>query len=169
MKQIALVSNLLILCSLFSSKSKQYSSVQFSSVFQSCLTLSDHVNHSTPGLPVHHQLPEFTQTSVHWCHRATSSSVIAFSSRPQSLPASGSFPMSQLFAWGGQSIGVSASASVLSMWSIWWQLPYLAFQLHLQTYPIESLKAERPFENSQMINSRAFLPSPFPRELVVKP
>ena len=50
-----------------------------------------------------------------WCHPAISSSVIPFSSCPQSLPASGSFPMSQLFPWGGQSIGVSASASVLPM------------------------------------------------------
>ena len=48
-----------------------------------------------------------------WCHPAISSSVVPFSSCPQSLPASGSFPMSQLFASGGQSIGVSASASVL--------------------------------------------------------
>ena len=50
-----------------------------------------------------------------WCHPANSSSVVPFSSCPQSLPASESFPMSQLFAWGGQSTGVSASASVLPM------------------------------------------------------
>ena len=50
-----------------------------------------------------------------WCHLAISSSVVPFSSCPQSLPASGSFPMSQLFAWGGQSIGASALASVLPM------------------------------------------------------
>ena len=50
-----------------------------------------------------------------WCHPAISSSVVPFSSCPQYLPASGSFPVSQLFAWGGQSIGVSASASVLPM------------------------------------------------------
>ena len=50
-----------------------------------------------------------------WRHPAISSSVVPFSSCPQSLSASGSFPMSQLFAWGGQSIGVSASASVLPM------------------------------------------------------
>ena len=50
-----------------------------------------------------------------WCHPAISSSVIPFSSCPQSLPASGSFPMNPLFAWDGQSIGVSASASVLPM------------------------------------------------------
>ena len=50
-----------------------------------------------------------------WCHPAILSFVVPFSSCPQSLPASGSFPMSQFFIWGGQSIGVSASASVLPM------------------------------------------------------
>ena len=50
-----------------------------------------------------------------WCHPTISTSVIPFSSCPQSLPASGSFPMSQLFALGGQSTGVSASASILSV------------------------------------------------------
>ena len=53
--------------------------------------------------------------SSRWCHQAISSSVVPFSCCPQSLPASGSFPMSQLFACGGQSIGVSAPASVLPM------------------------------------------------------
>ena len=53
--------------------------------------------------------------SSRWCHPAISSSVAPFSSCPQSLPASGSFPMNQLFTWGSQSIGVSASASVLPM------------------------------------------------------
>ena len=91
-----------------------YRKIRFSSVAQSCPTLCDPMNRSTPGLPVHHQLPEFTQTpSSQWCHPAISSSVIPFSSCPQSLPASGSFPMSQLFAWGGQSTGVSAVASFL--------------------------------------------------------
>ena len=59
-----------------------------------------------------------------WCHPTISSSVIPFSSCPQSCPASGSFPMSQLFASGGQSVGVSASTSVLPMntqdWSLGW-------------------------------------------------
>ena len=53
-----------------------------------------------------------SRPSSQWCHPAISSSVIPFSSCPQSLPASESFLMSQLLAWGGQSIGVSASASV---------------------------------------------------------
>ena len=113
----------------------QFNSVQFSSVTQSCPTLCNPMNRSTPGLPVHHQLLEFTQTHVQssqWCHPAISSSVVPFSSCPQSLPASGSFPMNQLFAWGGQSLGVSASASVLPMntqdkspleWTGWISLP----------------------------------------------
>ena len=73
---------------------------------------------STPGLPIHHQLPEFTQTHVHWvsdAHPTISSSVIPFSSCPQSFQASGSFPVSQLFASGGQSTGVLTSTSVLPM------------------------------------------------------
>ena len=53
--------------------------------------------------------------SSRWCHQAISSSIVPFSCCPPSLPASGSFPMSQLFTWGGQSTGVSASASVLPM------------------------------------------------------
>ena len=90
-------------------------SVQFSSVTQSCPTFCDPMNHSTPGLPVYHQLLEFTQTHVHRVSDAISSSVFPFSSCLQSVPASGSFPVSHLFTWGGQSIGVSASASVLPM------------------------------------------------------
>ena len=66
--------------------------------------------------------------SSQWCHPAISSSVVPFSSCPQSLPASGSFPMRQPFAWGGQSTGVSALVSVLPMntqgwspleWTVW--------------------------------------------------
>ena len=53
--------------------------------------------------------------SIRWCHPTISSSVVPFSSHLQSFPASGSFQMSQLFTWGGQSIGVSASKSVLPM------------------------------------------------------
>ena len=60
--------------------------------------------------------------SSRWCHWAISSSVVPFSSCPQSLPASESFPMSQLFTWGNQSTGVSASASVLPMNTQNWSL-----------------------------------------------
>ena len=65
-----------------------------------------------------------SRPSSQWCHPAISSSVFPFSSCPQSLPASESFPMSQLFTWGGQSTGVSASASFLPKntqgWSLEW-------------------------------------------------
>ena len=90
---------------------------QFSSVAQSCPTLRPYEpQYSRPPCPsptprVH---PNSCPLSW-WCHPAISSSVVPFSSCPQSLPTSGSFPMSQLFAWGGRSIGVSASASVLPM------------------------------------------------------
>ena len=80
-----------------------HSLVQFS-----CSVMSvDPMYRSTPGLPVHHQLPEFTQTHVHWVGDAIQPShpVVPFSSCSQSFPASGSFQMSQLFASGGQSIG----------------------------------------------------------------
>ena len=67
-----------------------------------------------------------------WCHPAISSSVVPFSSCPQSFPASGSFPMSQLFIWGGQSVGVSASTSVLPMntqdWSPLAQTGWISLQ-----------------------------------------
>ena len=69
-----------------------------------------------------------------WCHPAISSSVIPFSSCPQSLPASGSFPMSQLFAWGGQSIRVSASAWVLPMNTQDWSPLAWAGWISLQLY-----------------------------------
>ena len=94
---------------------RMLASVQLSSGAQLCLTLCDSMDFSSPGFPVHHQLPEFTQTHVHWVGDAiqTSSSVIPFSYCLQSFQASGSFQMSQFFASGGQSIGVSASTSVL--------------------------------------------------------
>ena len=87
----------------------------FSSVTQLCPTLCDPIDCSTPGFRVHHQFLELTQTHVHCIHPTISSSVVPFSSHLQSFPASGSFQMSQLFATGGQSIRVSASASVLPM------------------------------------------------------
>ena len=92
-------------------------SAQFTSVTQSCQTLCNSMDCSTPGLSVHHQLPEFTQTHVHWVGDAIQPShpVVPFSSCLQSFPASGSFLMSQFFTLGGHSIGVSASASVLPM------------------------------------------------------
>jgi len=75
-----------------------YISVYFSSVTQSCLTLCDPMNHSTPGLPVHHQLLETTQTHVYRVGDAIQPShpLVPFSSCPQSFSIAGSFQMSQL-------------------------------------------------------------------------
>ena len=90
--------------------------LQFSSVTQSCSTLCNPMDCSTPGFPIHHQLLELTQTHVHRVGDPTiSSSAVPFSSHLQSFPTSRSFQMSQFFTSGGQSIGVSASASVLAM------------------------------------------------------
>ena len=115
--------------------------LEFSSVIQLCLTLCYPMNPSMPGLPVHHKPPQFTQTHAHRVGDAVQSSHPLLSPSPpahnpsqhqslfqwvippnirvfsneSSLPTSGSFPMSQLFTWGGQSSGVSVSASVLPM------------------------------------------------------
>jgi len=91
----------------------------FSSVAQLCPILCYPLNCSPPGLPVHHQLPDSLKlTSIESV--MPSSHLIPFSSCPQSLPESESFPMSQLFAWGGQSSGVSALASFLPKKSQSW-------------------------------------------------
>ena len=87
------------------------------SVTKSCLTLWSHGWQHT-RLPCPSPSPGVCSNSCPlswWCYLTISSSVSAFSSYPQSFPASGSFAMSWLFAWGGQHIGVSASASVFSM------------------------------------------------------
>ena len=90
-----------------------------SSVAQLCPTLCDPMNCSTPGLLVHQQLPESTQTHVHWVSDAiqpSHPSVVSFSSCPQSFPTSGSFPISHFFASGGQSTGVSGLISFRMDW-----------------------------------------------------
>ena len=101
-------------CSLITIFKNPFSSVQFSHSVVSDSLRPHELQHTrppcpspTPGVPLN------SCPSSQWCHPAISSSVIPFSSCPQSLPASESFPMSQLFAWGGQSIGVSALASIL--------------------------------------------------------
>ena len=95
-----------------------FSSIQFSSVAQSCTILCDPVDCSTPGLPVRHQFSEFTQIYVHWVGDAVQPShPLSSPSPPAPNPSQhqGLFKKSQLFASGGQSIGVSASTSVLPM------------------------------------------------------
>ena len=93
--------------------SVQFSLVQFSHSVESYSLQPYGLQHA--GLPVHHQLLEFSNSCPlsRWQHTNISSSVIPFSSRLQSSPASDSFQMSKLFTSGGQSLGASASASVL--------------------------------------------------------
>ena len=94
--------------------------LQFSSVVQSCPTLCDPdtvLDCSTPGFPVHHELPELTQTNVHWVGDAIQQShpLSSLLLPPSIFPSIRVFPVSQFCASGSQSTGVSASASVLPM------------------------------------------------------
>ena len=88
---------------------------KFSLVTQSCSTLCDHIDCSTPGFPVHHQHPEMVQTYAHWVVHPTISSLSSRSPAFSLSPASGSFPVSQFLASSGQSTGASPSVSVLLM------------------------------------------------------
>ena len=92
----------------------QFSSVQFSHSDMSNSLWPHRLQHVRPSCPsLTPRVYSDSCPSSQWCHPTISSSVVPFSSSPQSFPASGSFPMSQLFASGGQSIGISASTSVL--------------------------------------------------------
>ena len=117
----------------------EFNSVQFSCSVTSDSLRPHELHHARPPCPsptprVH---PDSCASSW-WCHPAISSSVVPFTSCPQSLPASGSFPMSQLFTSGGQSIGVSASASVLPMntqdWSPLGWTGWRAHKYSIHTY-----------------------------------
>ena len=113
---------------------RDHHSVQFSSITQSSPTLQSHEpQHTRPPCPsptpgVHPNPCLLSQ----WCHSTLSSSVVPFSSCSQSFPASGSFQMTQLFASGDQSIGVSASTSVLPMniqdWSLFGWTGWISLQ-----------------------------------------
>ena len=99
----------------------QFISVQFSLSVMSDSLQPHESQHARPPYPsptsrVHSD----SRSSSQWCHPAISSSLVPFSSCPQSLPASESFPMNQLFAWGVQSTGVSAIASFLPKKSQGW-------------------------------------------------
>ena len=127
-------------------------SVQFSRSVMSNSLRPHESQHARPPCPsptprVHsHSCP-----SSQWCHPAISSSVVPFSFSPQSLPASGSFPVSQLFAWGGQSIGVSASASVLPMNTQGWSPSEWTGWISLQ-----SKRLSRVFSNTTVQKHQFF-------------
>ena len=122
-----------------------------SSVAQSCPTLCDSMDCSMPGFPVHHQLPELTQTHVHWVSDAIQPShpVIPFSFCLQSFSASGSFPMTQLFASGGQSTGVSASVPPVNTQD-WFPLGWTGW------ISLQSKRLSRVFSNTTVQQHQVF-------------
>ena len=124
-------------------------SVQYISVAYLCLTLCNPVDCST-RFRVHHQLLELSQTHVHQVSDAIQPSIIPFSSHLQSFPASGSFPMSQFFTSSSQSIGISASASVLPMNSHGW------FPLGLTGLILLSKGLSRVFSNTTVQRHQFF-------------
>ena len=138
----------------------QFSSVQFSHSVVSDSLQPHESQHARPPCPspTPRDHPD-SRPSSQWCHPAISSSFVPFSSCPQSLPASESFPMSQLFTWGGQSTGVSALASFLPKKSQGWLL-----QNGLVGYPCSPRDSQESFPTPQFksINCSAlsFLHSP---------
>ena len=133
------------------------SPVQIHSVAQSCVTLCDPMICRTPGFSVHHKLPEFTQTqclSSQWCHVAISSSLIPFTSCPQLLPAPESFPMSQLFTWGGQSTRVSALASFLPKKSQGWSLSEWTGWISLQSKGLSRVFSNTTVQKHQFFSTQ---------------
>ena len=132
--------------------------VQFScSVVSDSLRLQG-LQHSRPPCPsptprVHPNLCPLSQ----WCHPTISSSVIPFSSCPQSFPASGSFLMSQLFTSGGQSIGVSASTSVLPVNTQDWSPPGWTGWISLQSKGLSRVFSNTAVQKHQFFGTQLSL------------
>ena len=132
-----------------------FSSVQFSHSVVSDSLQPHESQHARPPCPsptpgVHSD----SHPSSPWCHPAISSSVVPFSSCPQSLPASGSFPMSQLFAWGGQSTGVSALASFLPKKSQGWSLSKWTSWISLQSKGLSRVFSSTTVQKHQFFSAQ---------------
>ena len=128
-----------------------FSSVQFSCSIGSDSLQPHELRHSRPPCPL--PTPGDNSNSCPsrlWCHPAISSSVIPFPSWPQSLPASQSFPMSQLFAWGGQSTGVSALESFLKKSQGWSPSEWIAW------ISLQSKGLSRVFSNTTVQRHQLF-------------
>ena len=121
----------------------------------SCLTLCDPMDCSTPGVPVHHQLLELAQTHVHPVGDALiSSTVIPFSPCLESFPALGSFPVSQFFTSGGQSIG--ALASFLPMNIQGWFLLGWTDWISLQSNGLSKVFSSITVQRHQFLSAQPF-------------
>ena len=130
--------------------------LQFSSVTQSCTTLCDPMNHSMPGFLVHHQLSEFTQTHVHQVSDAIQlshplSSPFSLAPNPSQHQ---SFPMSQLFTWGGQSTRVSALASFLPKKSQGWSPSEWTGCTSLQSKGFSRVFSNTTFQKHQFFSAQ---------------
>ena len=138
----------------------QFSSVQFSRWVVSDSLRPHESQHTRPPClsPTPGVHPDSTPSSQ-WCHPAISSSVIPFPSCPQSLPASESFPMSQLFAWGSQSTGVSALASFLPKKSQGWSPSEWTGWISLQSKELSRLFSNTTVQKHQF-SALSFLHSP---------
>ena len=133
----------------------QVSSVQL----LSCVSLRCHEPQHTRPLcpsPISGVYPNSSPLS-RWCHPTISSSVVPFSSHAQSFPASGSFPMSQLFAWRGQSIGVSASTSVLPMKTQDWSPLGRTGWISLQSKGLSRVFSNTTVQNHQFVSTQISL------------
>ena len=135
-------------------------SVQFSRSVESDSLRPHESQHARPPCPsptpgVHSN----SRPTSRWCHSAISSSVVPFSSYPQSLPASESFPMSQVFAWGGQSTGVSALASVLPMNTQGWSPSEWTGWISLQSKGLSRVFSNTTVQKHQFF-TLSFLHSP---------
>ena len=102
----------------------------------------------TPGVP------SDSRPSSRWCYPAISSSVIPFSSCPQSLPASESFPMSQLIAWGGQSTGVSVLASFFPKYNQGWSLSEWTGWISLQSKGLSGVFSNTTVQKHQFFGTQ---------------
>ena len=136
----------------------QFSSVQFSRSVVSDSLQPYESQHARPPYPsptpgVHSD----SHPSSQWCYPAISSSVVPFSSCPQSLPASQSFPMSQLFPWGGQSTGVSASASILPKKSQGWSPSEWIGRISLQPKGLSRVFSNTTVQKHQFFSAQLSL------------
>ena len=132
--------------------------VQFSSVAQSCLTLCDPKDGSTPGFPVHHQLMERT-THGHWVSEAIQPSHPLLSPFPPAfnLPRSGCFPKRQFFISGSQNIGASTSASVPPMnIQDWFPLGWTGW-ISLQTKGLSRVFSNTTIQKDQLFGAQLSL------------
>ena len=146
--------------SMFSSLSSKIHSVQFSRSVMSDSLGPHELQHASPPCPsptpgVHSN----SCPSSWWCHPAISFSVVSLSSCPQSLPASESFPMSQLFAWGSQSTGVSALASVLPKKSQVWSPSEWTGWISLQSKGLSRVFSSTTVQKHQFFSAQLSSPS----------